>query len=64
MNREIKDVLFKLSVKIDHTNDRIDELTKVVETTKAEVQGLLVEISKLIRMFQGFERIIHKGVKH
>lgn len=29
MNKEMKDVFFKLSVKIDHTNDRIDDLERL-----------------------------------
>lgn len=57
MNKESKDVFFKLSSKIDALDHRIDDVEK-------QVQGLLIEINKLINMFEAFESIIHKGVKH
>ena len=57
MNKETKDVFFKLSTKIDAIDHRIDDVEK-------QVKDLLIEITKLINMFEAFEAIIHKGVRH
>ena len=45
MNKETKDVFFKLSSKIDALDHRIDDVEK-------QDHGLLVEINKLINMIE------------
>ena len=77
MNKETKDVFFKLSTKIDESNHRIEEIANLCihnniqvgtrldqKAEKTEVDGLIIEIKKLIGLFEAFESIIHKGVKH
>ena len=95
MNKEMKDVFFKLSTKIDESNHRIEEIAEAFtynyaqldekidrksevwrlsnsqigtrldkKADKTQVDDLVIEIEKLIGLFQAFERVIHKGVKH
>ena len=77
MNKQTKDVFFKLSTKIDESNHKIEVLADICtrnnnelderidkKADKSEMDVLVIEIEKLIGLFQAFERVIHQGVKH
>ena len=63
MNKEMKDVFFKLSVKIDHTNDRIDELERLCIHNNIQVGTRLDQKAEKTRVDDIIVQI-EKGGKH